>query len=59
MMYLRRIKSRQVENHWVFCLTDPDISQVATLALYGAFDYTLPAALNGPQFISRSVLKNR
>ena len=39
-------------------LTDPDISLAATLALYGAFDYTFPAALNGPQFINQSVLKN-
>ncbi len=39
-------------------LTDPDISLAATLALYGAFQYKLPAALNGPQFITKSVLKN-
>jgi len=39
-------------------LTDPDISLAATLALYGAFQYKLPAALNGPQFIKTSVLKN-
>jgi L-alanine-DL-glutamate epimerase-like enolase superfamily enzyme len=39
-------------------LTDPDISLAAALALYGAFDYQLPAALNGPQFISASVLKD-
>lgn len=39
-------------------LTDPDISLAATLALYSAFDYRLPAALNGPQFLSKSVLKN-
>jgi L-alanine-DL-glutamate epimerase-like enolase superfamily enzyme len=38
-------------------LTDPDISLAATLALYGAFDYQLPAALNGPQFIKTSALK--
>jgi len=38
-------------------LTDPDISLAASLALYGAFDYRMPAALNGPQFISASVLK--
>jgi L-alanine-DL-glutamate epimerase-like enolase superfamily enzyme len=38
-------------------LTDPDISLAATLALYGAFRYKRPAALNGPQFIARSVLK--
>lgn len=39
-------------------LTDPDISLAATLALYGAFEYKLPAALNGPQFIRESVLKH-
>jgi L-alanine-DL-glutamate epimerase-like enolase superfamily enzyme len=39
-------------------LTDPDISLAASLALYGAFDYKLPAALNGPQFITKSVLDN-
>lgn len=39
-------------------LTDPDISLAATLALFGAFQYKLPAALNGPQFINYSILKN-
>jgi L-alanine-DL-glutamate epimerase-like enolase superfamily enzyme len=39
-------------------LTDPDISLAATLALYGAYQYKMPAALNGPQFINDSVLKN-
>jgi len=38
-------------------LTDPDISLAATLILYGAFQYKMPAALNGPQFIEVSVLK--
>lgn len=38
-------------------LTDPSISLAATLGLYGAFQYDRPAALNGPQFISGSVLK--
>jgi L-alanine-DL-glutamate epimerase-like enolase superfamily enzyme len=38
-------------------LTDPDISLAASLALFGAFDYKLPAALNGPQFITKSLLK--
>jgi L-alanine-DL-glutamate epimerase-like enolase superfamily enzyme len=38
-------------------LTDPDISLAATLVLYGAFQYKMPAALNGPQFIAKSVLK--
>ena len=39
-------------------LTDPDISLAATLALYGAFSYDRPAALNGPQFIQTSVLQH-
>lgn len=38
-------------------LTDPDVSLAATLALYGAFEYTLPAALNGPQFMDVTILK--
>ena len=37
-------------------LTDPDISLAATLALYGAYGLTKPAALNGPQFLTASVL---
>ncbi len=39
-------------------LTDPDISLAATLALYGAYDLRFPAALNGPQFLSGTLLKN-
>jgi L-alanine-DL-glutamate epimerase-like enolase superfamily enzyme len=39
-------------------LTDPDMSLAATLALFGAFKYALPAAINGPQFIEATVLKN-
>lgn len=38
-------------------LTDPDISLAATLALYAAYGLTKPAALNGPQFLTASVLK--
>ena len=38
-------------------LTDPDISLAASLVLYGAYEYRLPAALNGPQFLSASVLR--
>ena len=38
-------------------LTDPDLSLAASLALYGAFDLKYPAALNGPQFLSGTVLK--
>jgi L-alanine-DL-glutamate epimerase-like enolase superfamily enzyme len=39
-------------------LTDPDISLAASLALYGAYDLKYPAALNGPQFLSGSILKS-
>ena len=38
-------------------LTDPDISLAASLALYGAYDLNFPAALNGPQFLKGSILK--
>jgi L-alanine-DL-glutamate epimerase-like enolase superfamily enzyme len=38
-------------------LTDPDLSLAASLALYGAYDLHYPAALNGPQFLSGSILK--
>ena len=38
-------------------LTDPDLSLAATLALYGAYDLKFPAALNGPQFLNTSILK--
>jgi muconate cycloisomerase len=39
-------------------LTDPDISLAASLLLYGAYDLRFPAALNGPQFLSKlSILK--
>lgn len=37
-------------------LTDPDISLAATLGLYGAYELKRPAALNGPQFLTASVL---
>lgn len=38
-------------------LTDPDVSLAASLALFGAFDLRHPAALNGPQYISSSILR--
>ena len=38
-------------------LTDPDLSLAASLLLYGAYDLQYPAALNGPQFLSGSILK--
>lgn len=38
-------------------LTDPDVSLAATLLLYGAYGLKKPAALNGPQFLTASLLK--
>lgn len=38
-------------------LTDPDVSLSASLILYGAYDLKYPAALNGPQFLGGSILK--
>lgn len=38
-------------------LTDPDVSLAASLILYGAYDVKHPCALNGPQYIDGSVLK--
>jgi L-alanine-DL-glutamate epimerase-like enolase superfamily enzyme len=38
-------------------LTDPDISLAASLCLYGAYDLKYPAALNGPQFLRGTILK--
>ena len=38
-------------------LTDPDVSLAATLLLYGAYDLRRPAALNGSQFLTASLLK--
>jgi L-alanine-DL-glutamate epimerase-like enolase superfamily enzyme len=38
-------------------LTDPDISLAASLLLFGAFGISSPAALNGPQFLADTILK--
>jgi L-alanine-DL-glutamate epimerase-like enolase superfamily enzyme len=38
-------------------LTDPDVSLAASLVLYGGYDLKYPAALNGPQFLKGSILK--
>ena len=38
-------------------LTDPDISLAATVALFAAYGLATPAVLNGPQFLTESVLK--
>ncbi len=37
-------------------LTDPDLSLSASLALFGAYGLKHPAALNGPQFLAKSIL---
>lgn len=39
-------------------LVDPDLSLAAALALYDAYGLNTAAALNGPQFLATSVLKN-
>lgn len=39
-------------------LTDPDLSLTASLLLFGAYGLEHPAALNGPQFLSGSLLTN-
>jgi L-alanine-DL-glutamate epimerase-like enolase superfamily enzyme len=39
-------------------LTDPDVSLAASLVLYGAYDLKYPAALNGPQFLSGTILQS-
>lgn len=48
------------QNHLMFLgsgLTDPDVSLAASLALFGAYGLKYPAALNGPQFLAGSFLK--
>jgi len=39
-------------------LSDPDLSLGAALSLYDAYELNTAAALNGPQFIDATVLKN-
>ncbi len=39
-------------------LTDPDLSLAASLILFGAFGVSHPCALNGPQFLGTSILKD-
>jgi L-alanine-DL-glutamate epimerase-like enolase superfamily enzyme len=38
-------------------LTDPDLSLAASLLLFGAYGLSTPAALNGPQYLSTSILR--
>ena len=39
-------------------LTDPDVALAASVALYSAYNLQYPAALNGPQVLESSLLKN-
>lgn len=39
-------------------LTDPDISLAASMALYAAYGIKFPCALNGPQFLTYSILEH-
>jgi L-alanine-DL-glutamate epimerase-like enolase superfamily enzyme len=39
-------------------ITDPDVSLAASLNLYAAYGLQYPAALNGPQFLGGSFLRN-
>ena len=39
-------------------LSDPDLSLGAALSLYDAYELNTAAALNGPQFLDATVLKN-
>ncbi len=38
-------------------LTEPDVGLSASLALYAAYGLSTPAALNGPQYLTKSVLR--
>jgi L-alanine-DL-glutamate epimerase-like enolase superfamily enzyme len=38
-------------------LTDPDLSLAASLILFSAYELTVPAALNGPQFLTTTILR--
>ena len=57
-----RLQVEYIESHKLMFLgsglTDPDVSLAASLVLYGAFHLKYPAALNGPQFLAGSFLKN-
>ena len=38
-------------------LTDPDLSLAASLILFSAYNLQVPAALNGPQYLTTSILR--
>ncbi len=60
-LYQARLEVEYLEkNRLMFLgsgLTDPDVALAAALALYGAYGLDHPAALNGPQFLAGSFLK--
>ena len=39
-------------------LTDPDLSLAASVALFSAYELAFPAALNGPQFLTASLMEH-
>ncbi len=39
-------------------LSDPDVALSASMALYAAYGLSFPAALNGPQFLAHSVIRD-
>lgn len=61
-LYTARQQIQYLEKHKLQFLgsglTDPDVSLAASLLLYAAHNLQRPAALNGPQFLTGSFLKN-
>jgi len=55
----RLIRRLQETNSLIYAsgLTDPDLSLAASLQLYAAAGLTIPAALNAPQFLTGSILR--
>ncbi|NOX53458.1 MAG: hypothetical protein GXP27_03270 [Planctomycetes bacterium] len=56
----RKVLKYLLENGLLFFasgLTDPDVSLAASLLLFGAYDLQHPAALNAPQFLTHTVLR--
>jgi L-alanine-DL-glutamate epimerase-like enolase superfamily enzyme len=55
----RQLELAHNEGLWLLGsgLSDPDVSLAASLALYSAYELEHPAALNGPQFLTESFLR--
>jgi L-alanine-DL-glutamate epimerase-like enolase superfamily enzyme len=60
-LYAARRQAEYLERNRLMFLgsgiTDPDVSLAASLVLFGAWGLKYPAALNGPQFLAGSFLK--